>query len=358
MIKVAFIVRSTLYKVPGGSTVQAVETARHLRKLGTKVSIYLAHEKVNYKNYDLLHFFDVVRPANILFHIKNSRKPFFVTPVLLDYSEYDKRFRKGFSGMVFRHFSANSNEYIKTVSRWLLGKDSLQSKNYLWKGQKKSVQSVLHKAAMVLPNSKTEYDQLLKLYHVDKPYAIIPYGIDTTLFQPDNTTPKNNKLILCAALIEGRKNQLKLIKALNNTDFRLVLLGEAAPNHKDYFHLCKKIASNNIEFTGRLSQKNLAGYYKQAKVHILPSWFETCGLSSMEAAAMGCNIVITNKGYTHDYFGDDAFYCNPESEESIYQAVKKAAESPLQKALQEKILKEYTWEQAASQTLEAYKKIV
>ena len=95
-------------------------------------------------------------------------------------------------------------------------------------------------------------------------------------------------------------------------------------------------------------------YYRKAKVHVLASWHETCGLSSLEAAAMGCNIVITEKGFTREYFGDDAFYCNPAHPESIFNAVEKAAQSDCQEHLQQKILQHYTWQKAAASTLTAY----
>ena len=99
-------------------------------------------------------------------------------------------------------------------------------------------------------------------------------------------------------------------------------------------------------------------YYKKAKVHVLPSWHETCGLSSLEAAAMGCNIVITDKGFTREYFGENAFYCNPASPESIFNAVEQAAQAGYNSVLQQKILHHYTWQQAAASTLKAYQNIL
>jgi glycosyltransferase involved in cell wall biosynthesis len=357
-MRIAFITRSTLFEVHGGITVQVIETAKHLREMGVSVTVYLANEKINYNDYDLFHLFDITRPANILYHIKRANKPFVLSPVLIDYSEYDKQHRRGFSGFIFRRFSADINEYIKAVSRWILKKDRLQSKNYIWKGHRKSIQDILKRVEMILPNSQQEYDQLKKVHAVNKPYTIVPNGIDEKLFEAGNSVAKDKKLVICAARIEGIKNQLNLIKALNNTDFQLLLIGDAAPNQRDYYRQCRNLAGNNIEFINRLSQAELIKYYKRAKVHVLPSWFETCGLSSLEAAAMGCNIVITDKGFTRDYFGKEAFYCSPESAESICQAVNDAAESPSQKKLQTKILNHYTWRHAATQTLEAYKKIL
>lgn len=352
-MKVAFITRATLYKVPGGDTVQILETAKHLHELGVEVSVFLSHEKINYKDFDLLHFFNLTRPADILYHIKRTNTPYVISPIFVDYSEYDKNYRKGFSGWILRNFS--SPEYIKTVSRWILSKDRLQSKEYLWKGHRKSIIAILSSARMILPNSANEYKRLEDFYSISKPHKVIPNGINEQVFRPDDSVRRDENLVVCAARIEGIKNQINLIKALSNTSFTLVLVGEAGPNHKNYYEECKRIAGKNVIFTGMLTQHELANYFKKAKVHVLPSWFETCGLSSLEAAASHCNIVVTDKGFTREYFGDDAFYCDPASPKSIYDSVTAAANSGVSNKLSDKITKYFTWSHAAEKTLQAYK---
>jgi glycosyltransferase involved in cell wall biosynthesis len=187
---------------------------------------------------------------------------------------------------------------------------------------------------------------------------MVPNGIDENLFRPDPVIKKDPYLVVCAARIEGIKNQLNLIRALNNKPFTVVIIGAPAPNQLDYYRKCRNLAAKNIIFLDHLSQQELVQYYQKAKVHILPSWFETCGLSTLEAAAMGCNVVITDKGFTREYFEDFAFYCDPSSPASILEAVEKAASSQMKKGLQDKIFECYTWKKAAQQTLEAYKKIV
>ncbi len=137
-----------------------------------------------------------------------------------------------------------------------------------------------------------------------------------------------------------------------------MLVGKASPNQKKYFDECRKIAKDNIEFKGYVSQEELYSLYSKAKVHVLPSWFETTGLSSLEAAAMGCNIVVTDKGDVREYFGDLAYYCEPDSPDSIAVAIQSALQNEVNKKLQEKVFKEYTWEKAAEQTLAAYKKVL
>ena len=353
-MKVAFITRSTLYSIPGGDTVQVVQTARLLAEMGVCADVLLSDQDISYDQYDLLHFFNIIRPADILYHSKKARIPFVVSTILCNYSEYDKHHRKGI-GVVFGFLPADSIEYLKTMARWLLRRDRLGSLEYTWKGQRKSIREILSNAVMILPNSESEYRRVMQNYPCDVDCMVIPNGINPGLFKCDDDVEKDERLVICVARIEGIKNQLNLIKALNNTRFRLLIIGAPAPNQMSYYRECRSMAATNISFIDHVPQHELVKYYRQAKVHILPSWFETTGLSSIEAAAMRCNIVITDKGDTREYFGDDAFYCDPSTPKSIFDAVEKASTASFNDDFRKKILKQYTWEQAAQQTLKAYK---
>lgn len=352
-MKVAFISRSTLFTVPGGDTVQVAQTARHLTEMGVDAEILLSNKVIAYEQYDLLHFFNITRPADILYHIKKANKPFVVSTILCNYTEYDKYHRKGI-GVLFNLLPADGIEYLKTIARWLLGRDHLASWEYIWKGQRKSIIEILRRAAMVLPNSESEYRRVQQTYNNRVNYIVVPNGINPRHFQFNADIKKDDLMVLCVARIEGNKNQINLIRALNNTRFRLLIIGAHAPNQAGYYRQCRNIAAANVSFLNRISEEELLSYYRQAKVHILPSWFETTGLSSIEAAVMGCNIVITDKGDTREYFEDDAFYCDPNNPKSILAAVEKASSASCSENLRQKILKEYTWKQAALKTLKAY----
>jgi len=352
-MRVAFIARSTLYTVPGGDTVQVVQTARQLTALGVEVDILLSKEMIPYEQYDLLHFFNLIRPADILYHSRMAKKPFVISTILCTYGDYYKYNRNGL-GAIFTRLPADGVEYLKTVARWVLGKDHLSSIDYLWKGQRKSIIEILGKADIILPNSESEFKRVQETYPCKVKHMIITNGINPEKFPFNAAVEKDENLVICVARIEGRKNQLNLIKALNNTRFKLVIIGAPAPNQQEYYQQCRDIAADNISFADRLPQHELLEYFQRAKVHILPSWFETTGLSSIEATVMHCNIVITNKGDTHDYFGDDAVYCDPASPESILKAVEEASVAPFNEDLLKRILNNYTWQQAAQQTLKAY----
>jgi glycosyltransferase involved in cell wall biosynthesis len=357
-MKIAFITRSTLYTVKGGDTFQLINTARQLKQLGIEVDIKLTDQPVHYQQYDLLHFFNIVRPADIVCHINRSKKPYVVSPNLVNYYEFDQLYRKGFAGSLFRFLPKNSIEYVKTIARWLQGNDVLMTASYVWKGHKQSIKKILRQAALVLPNSTLEYEQLAEFDTKLPGYTLVPNGIDPALFTWNSNQPKDATLVLCVARIEGIKNQLNLIKALNNTQYRLVIIGNAAPNQMPYYYECRKQAAVNISFIEQLSQEALAAWYQKAAIHILPSWFETCGLSTLEAAVMGCQVVITDKGYTREYFEQEATYCDPGSPQSILAAVEKAASTPRTNTLRQKILDQYTWQHAAHQAAAAYKHVL
>lgn len=344
-----------MYKDKGGDTTQVLGTAEQLGKLGIGVDIRLTNEVIDYSAYDLLHFFNIIRPADILEHIRRSGKPYVVSTIYVDYSEFDKRARKGMTRLLFRVFSGDGIEYLKVIARALLNGEKIVSTSYLLYGQKRSIRRIIRGAALLLPNSASEYGRLHRDYGEAQQYRVIPNSIDPALFHPPAAdVPRDGNLVICVGRIEGRKNQLNLVRALNATEFRLIIIGSPSANQTGYYEACRNEASPNVTFMPATDQKTLAGYYARACVHALPSWFETTGLSTLEAGAMGCRIVITEKGDTREYFGNYAFYCDPDSPSSILEAVRRAATAPPDGSLQAKIFREYTWQRTAEMTAAAY----
>lgn len=355
-MNVLMVSRTTLFTSPGGDTVQLLETASHLQELGVSVDIKLTNEKVDYSRYDLIHFFNIIRPADILRHIRQNRLPFVVSTIFLDYEEAEKANRKGWLSFVSMIFTSDQIEYLKVIARWLVNGEPISHWSYLIMGQKRAIRHIISKACYLLPNSSSEYNRVVKKYGAGNRYTIVPNG---TRFESMNGEGEVKRdYVLCVARIENRKNQLTLIKALSTTDYKLVIIGKPSPNHTKYYAACRLAANKNVTFIERVGEEQLKVYYAKAKVHVLPSWFETTGLASLEAAAMGCNIVVTRKGDTEEYFQDQAFYCDPSDEASIRNAVKEAFEQPYPEKLKERILNRYTWEKAAATTLTVYKEVL
>ncbi|WP_205503245.1 glycosyltransferase family 4 protein [Rufibacter psychrotolerans] len=355
-MKVAYISRSTLFSSPGGDTKQIELTAHYMRQLGVQVDIKLSNEPVDYQQYDLLHFFNIIRPADLLHHAEASGKPFVISTIFLDYGGYEKKNREGLGRFLNTFFSEDSIEYLKVIARFLKNGEKIISPSYLWHGHRKSVKRLIRQAKVLLPNSLNEYRRLVDKYRMENTCMVIPNAIDPAMYYSTTKVLEEYKdTVICVARIEGRKNQLNLVRAMKDAPYQLVILGLPSPNNIGYYNRCKAEATANVKFVSRVSEEELYQMFNSAKVHVLPSFFETTGLASLEAAVMGCNVVITDKGDTEEYFEDYAFYCNPEDPASIRAAIDQAMAAPFTEGLRQKILNNYTWEITAAKTLEAYK---
>lgn len=359
MMRVAFISRGTLYSTPGGDTKQIDLTAHYLRAKGVHVDIFLTHQPIDYSQYDLLHFFNIIRPADIITHVVKSGRPFVLSTIFLDFGAFEKNTRGGAMRLMNKVLSEDRIEYLKVLARRIKNREKIMSPQYIRWGHRSAVKWILERAAILLPNSVSEYRRLAEKYQLERPYHVVPNGIDADVAARSGTVnSKYEGAVLCVARIEGRKNQLNLIRALNGTDYKLIIHGKHSPNHEAYYQACRTIAGPNVHFSEWLTEEELYEMYHSSKVHVLASFFETTGLSSLEAAVMGCNIVITDKGDTRDYFGDNAWYCNPEDADSIRAAVDAAYSAPYNESFREQILKYYTWERAAAETLSAYEQVL
>ncbi|ANI88441.1 hypothetical protein A9P82_03455 [Arachidicoccus ginsenosidimutans] len=357
-MRVLFISRATLFSDRGGDTVQVENTACALKRFGVDTDIELCSNKnIDYSRYDLIHFFNIIRPADIIYHIDKSRIPFVVSPIYLTYEETTK-YSKSLKNKVLRLFGKHGQEYVKCVARKMINREKIISRKYILLGQKKSIEYILKRCTCLLPNSLSEYERLHKDFRCAGNFSVVPNAVDTEIFTEEKNTMRKENSVICVGRIEPRKNQLNLIRALENSDYQLTIAGAASTNHQAYFEECKRAASSRVTFIDFSDQKIISKLYNEHKTHVLASWFETTGLSSLEAAACGCNIVVSDKGDTRNYFSEAGYYCNPADLESIKQAIDTAMNAPANRRFMNKILKEYTWQKTAAATLKVYRSVL
>ncbi|SFF06670.1 Glycosyltransferase involved in cell wall bisynthesis [Chitinophaga sp. CF118] len=355
-MRVLYISRATLYSARGGDTIQIENTANELRKLNITVDIKLCNDRhIDYRQYELIHFFNIIRPADIIFHIDKSRLPFVISPIYMDYAQIPKVYKQ-FMYRFLSFFKKNTQEYFKCLARSLKNGERIMSWKYIFYGHKRSIAYILKGCACLLPNSFSEYERLKKDFKEAGTFAVIPNSIDTSIFNQLESLQREDAVI-CVARIEPSKNQLNIIRALKEVDIPLTIVGDAAPNHHAYYNECRENAYDKVTFINYQDQETIATLYNKHKTHILASWFETTGLSSLEAAACGCTLVISDKGDTREYFSDNVEYCDPGDLQSIRTAVQYALKAPANNSFTDKIVLQNNWTETAIKTLEAYKKV-
>jgi glycosyltransferase involved in cell wall biosynthesis len=362
-MRVLFVSRKTLFSSPGGDTVQILKTKEYLGKLGVLVDLDL-DGKANPGSYDLVHFFNLIRPDDLLWRLPSIKRPIVISPIYIDYSESERECGDPKRRILSMLLGKYGVEYSKVILRTLVGNDPLKSWQYLLKGHRRSIASLLSRCDMLLPNSKSEYLRLSSDFPSKIPCRVVPNGVDVCEIDEVLPTDAEREMfsdaIICVGRIEHLKNQVRLVNALRSTDKKLFIIGKAASNQGAYAETFRNAASRsgNAAFLGPMAHRDVIAIMKCARVHALPSYFETTGLVSIEAAYAGANIVISDRGDQLDYFRDIAFFCDPGSEKSIREAVLSAYDSEWSPETRNRIRECYTWDMAAQVTLRAYEEVL
>ena len=336
-------------RIPGGHRVQIDQTSRHLRELGVDIHVSF-DEMPSLGEFDLVHGFGL-GPMEI----RRCRRQGIVVALSTIYCSRDFYVGRHIPSNIFAEWQHRGRMGLVLFRSALQGQHLDKCEAFVKRLQNMRV--AYEMADLLLPNSEMEASNIKRELTVTTPYHVVPNAVDHKMFGFSLNEHSVRDHILYVGRFEPHKNQLGLIEAMRGSDIPVRIVGPPHPDHSAYYEHCKRRATKNITIQPSVPHEELPSIYKKARVHVLPSWFETTGLVSLEAALCGCNIVTTERGYARDYFQDMTWYCNPADPRSIRQAVEAAFQAPYRSELHDRILKNYTWEHTARETLEGYKKI-
>lgn len=368
-MRVLFQNRADALKRWGGDTTQMVETKKHLEELGLTIDINLEPEP-DLKGYDIVHIFNIQTAEYGIRQLLNAKRNHL--PVALSTIYWDmKHIIQGedqylYSSLRLVRSLAGINKFIPIILGKLYFWNSNRKKNYFAK-------TMLNEADILLPNSYSELEIIVQQFRMPELRAkalTVPNGVSDLILCSANPKKQGIKkdifgnilpeeYVLEVASISIVKGQLKIIKALSNhSEIPLVFVGRGLSSY--YGEECIKagIKRGNTYFINEVSHEQICNYHKNAKVHVLPSLRESPGLASLEAAICGANCVVSFHSPVSEYFGFDAFCCNPCDINSIKDAILRAWNAPPNMNLKTRILSNFTWRNAALATLEAYNCII
>jgi glycosyltransferase involved in cell wall biosynthesis len=334
-----------------------VQTAAALKRLGIDVDISVEPVGKNADKYEIIHVFNLMRPFESSLAINEARrygKPIAFSSIYWDFSEYNAIGRDSvLHKMLATWFDEFTVEKVKDVVRHFRGQFPKQQ---ILEYVSSSFKEKLKYVDIFLPNSEREGELVKERVAANCAYQVVFNAVDKDRFFLKNDGLREKKAVL-AARVDPRKNILNLVKSVD--EIPLDIFGKIAPNYNEYYERVKKAANRNVRFKDFVDPEFLCSIYNEYALHIMPSWLETPGLSQLEAAACGCNIVSTSRGSAKEYFGHMATYCDPGSLTSIKGAVAKSLEnlrSP--REMSDFVLDNYTWDKSAKQTLLAYERIL
>ena len=335
---------SFAFQAAGGGENQLVQTGIHLEELGVPVRLFSPWTD-GLESARVLHLFGMSREGLELARIARKRQvPVVLSPICW----YEPR--------ALAALERGLPRKLASLAGW--GLRSIAPAVPSWRSE------LLRLADSVLPNSRSEANQLVRLFGVSREQIrVVPNGVSPSIAtaSPDLFHARwgSDPFILFVGRIEPRKNPLALIKAVRGLGLPLVVIGEAPPGCEEYERRCRRAGGSHVSWVGRLDHHDpvLASAYSAARVFALPSWFETPGLAALEAGLAGCPITITPYGSTRDYFGDLVQYARPDREPEIQRAVMKCWEDGPDARLSRSIATYYLWPHVAQITAEVYDQV-
>lgn len=357
----------------GGDYIQIENTASELRKLGVEVDVSTSLE-TDLVSYDLIHVFQLDwTPESNLYarKAKKAGKALVLSPIhhsVKEVKRFDDDYAFGFRKLSAAIFKEQHNrDTLKNVFRSIFDpRKRTATLASISRGLKNMHKETLELSDKVLVQTELEAHDLEQTYGVKIDWTKIPNGVGQQFIS--STHHKNpagtEDYILCVGRIEARKNQLSVIQAVKEMlleeeiDVQLVFVGKKSGHHGSYVKLFEEnLAANKwISYLPYTPYEDMPGLYQHAKVCVSASWFETTGLTLLEALFMNTNVVAAGNR-AQEFLGNLASYCDPGDVTSIKKAISTEFSKPRPK-VPEKLKEIYTWENAAKQTLKVYERLL
>lgn len=305
----------------GGGEVQLDETRKALQSRGLSVELF------NYwapnRDIDILHNFTCIDGCDFVINgYKKLNKKIFISPILWPMgTDYD---------------------------HWI----------------KPKVTALFAASDKLFTNSKAESQLLSNFYETPIEKFHETRNAISSLYlsqgKPDlfrNKYDIKGDYVLTVANIDRRKNTLKLVEACARANVTLISIGHIkdVPYYEEIRWRFKEF--DKFIHLGPISDISLLkSVYSGAKTFILPSMCETPGIAALEAASQGAKVIITEIGAAREYFQNYALYVNPESVDSIFDALTSSQTIDLT-AARNHVVSNYTWEKTADDITSGYKSV-
>jgi glycosyltransferase involved in cell wall biosynthesis len=244
-----------------------------------------------------------------------------------------------------------------------------------------NMQELVERAHKIICISNSTRKDLHKFFDLPTSRSCVVYnGVDHTIFYPigdDEQEEANNLLamhgikgpyVLFVGTIEPRKNLDHLLKAFailkkkHHYKGQLVIIGM-----KGWMmdHVAKVILDLNISddlvFTGYVSDDQLRLFYNRAQVFAFPSFYEGFGFPLIEAFSCGAPVITSNTSSCAEIAADAAVTIDPNSPEAIAEAAACIIQDKdFQERLRQKAFmraKEFSFERMARETLAVYQEV-
>ena len=219
----------------------------------------------------------------------------------------------------------------------------------------------IKKADKILVPTQTIEKTLNEYYPESKDKIVVTHeGVDSGLLKfKDIKIKKENKTLIYVGSLYPHKNVRLVIKALEQLPgWRLIIVGSRNAFQDQIRAQAKKNGvEKQVNFTGYLSDQDLASEIKGATALVQPSLSEGFGLTGIEALALNTPVLASNIPVFKEIYQDAVIYFNPLLVDSLVKSVKNLSKKkPTQKQMAA-VTMQYSWDEMTKKTVKVYRSL-
>lgn len=283
---------------------------------------------------DLIHYFTVAS-SGYLHLASNARKPIVMTSL---FSETCNR-------------SELNLKIQGQLTRWILrfpyGKSIISQ--LTWRAYNSCAYNIV--------GLKIEQQVLQTVYNVPKDkILIVPLGLSETFLQAGHGERKSQNLI-CTGTINKIKQSVELARMAHAAGVPVLFVGKPYHPEDSYWHEFKQeIDGKFVKYIPHVTDEHeLTELLKNSRGFVLFSKYENWCLAAHEAAACGLPLLLPDKKWARERFGDQASYFtgNPQRDIGVLQkfyACSEKAKAPN--------VKLWSWNEAVRPLIEVYERVL
>lgn len=315
-MKIGFFSAPTLTGRQNGIVSQALTWRAEMLRAGHTVELISPWESVDWSSFDVVHVFGISPSLDLMKKFKEKgAKSIAISPI----------FDSNRPTWLMKILSFFQIPFLNCKTPWAYFRQSLAY------------------CDLIFVRSEYEQSRLKSIFDIDlKKTFKVALSPRFEPKQPSCTTERENFCLHVSILSSPNKNVLTLIEAAKQFGFDLRLAGHINTSSFANYVMGEIKLNPNISYLGVLEDGELQQCFQKAKVFALPSLIEGVGLVALEAAALGCDIVITNRGGPKEYYGELARVVDPEDISEVGESIMYFLEGGSnQPALTKMVLDEY-----------------
>ncbi len=186
---------------------------------------------------------------------------------------------------------------------------------------------------------------------------VVPNGVEAAFFTCPPTA--RGPWLVCTTTITERKRIIELAEAAVLARTPLWIIGKPyseSDSYGEHFLQLVKKHTQWLRYEGAIhNREQMAGAYREARGFVLLSTMESLSLSSLEAAACECPLLLSDLPWARTVFGPQASYCPVTSERETARRLRQFYDAAPSLPLPTKPL---IWREVAQQMKAVYEAVL